>query len=30
MNSSRTAAILAEAYERYLGWDVYHHEAPQE
>jgi L-fucose isomerase-like protein len=30
MNSSHTAGILAEAFERYLGWEVYHHEAPQE
>ena len=26
MNASRTAATLAEAFETYLGWDVYHHE----
>jgi L-fucose isomerase-like protein len=25
MNASRTAAVLAEAFETYLGWDVYHH-----
>lgn len=30
MNASRTAGILSEAFERYLGWEVYHHEAPQE
>ncbi|MBL9192488.1 MAG: L-fucose/L-arabinose isomerase family protein [Opitutaceae bacterium] len=30
MNASRSAGVLAEAFERYLGWDVYHHEAPQE
>jgi L-fucose isomerase-like protein len=30
MNSSHTAGILAEAYGRYLGWEVYHHEAPIE
>jgi L-fucose isomerase-like protein len=30
MNSSHTAGILAEAFERYLGWEVYHHEAAQE
>lgn len=30
MNSSHTAGILAEAFERYLGWEVYHHEAPRE
>ena len=29
MNSSRTAAVLTEACERYLGWDVYRHEAPE-
>jgi L-fucose isomerase-like protein len=30
MNSSHTSGILAEAFERYLGWEVYHHEAPQD
>jgi len=30
MNASRTAGVLAEAFGRYLGWEVYHHEAPQE
>jgi L-fucose isomerase-like protein len=30
MNASSTAGILAEAFERYLGWEVYHHEGPQE
>lgn len=30
MNASRTAGILAEAFGRYLGWEVYHHEAPQD
>lgn len=30
MNASRTARILAEAFGRYLGWEVYHHEAPQD
>ena len=30
MNSSHTAGVLAEAFERYLGWEVYHHEGPQE
>ena len=30
MNASHTAAILAEAFERYLGWEVYHHAAPQD
>ena len=26
MSASRTAAILAEAFENYFGWDVYRHE----
>jgi L-fucose isomerase-like protein len=26
MNASHTAAILEEAFVRYLGWEVYHHE----
>jgi L-fucose isomerase-like protein len=30
MNASHTAAILHEAFERYLGWEVYHHEAPSD
>ena len=30
MNASHTAGILAEAFERYLGWEVYHHAAPQD
>jgi L-fucose isomerase-like protein len=30
MNASRTAGILAEAFGRYLGWEVYHHGAPQD
>ena len=30
MNASHTAAVLAEAFGRYLGWEVYHHEAPPE
>ncbi|MFO1449332.1 MAG: L-fucose/L-arabinose isomerase family protein [Opitutaceae bacterium] len=30
MNASHSAGVLAEAFGRYLGWDVYHHEAPQE
>lgn len=25
MNASKTASILKEAYENYLGWEVYHH-----
>lgn len=28
MNASHTADILREAFGRYLGWEVYHHEAP--
>lgn len=30
MNASRTASVLSEAFGRYLGWEVYHHEAPAE
>lgn len=30
MNASHTAGILAEAFERYLGWEVYRHEFPTE
>jgi L-fucose isomerase-like protein len=30
MNASRTAAVLAEAFGRYLGWEVYHHEPSPE
>ena len=26
MNGSRTAAVLVEAFENYLGWEVYRHE----
>lgn len=26
MNASHTAAILEEAFSKYLGWEVYHHE----
>ena len=29
MNASRTAAVLEEAFNQYLGWPVYHHEAPE-
>ena len=25
MNASKTAGILKEAYENYMGWEVYHH-----
>ena len=28
MSASHTAAVLAEAFGKYLGWDVYHHEGP--
>ena len=28
MNASHTAGILREAFERYLGWAVYYHDAP--
>ena len=27
MNGSHTAGVLVEAFEQYLGWDVYHHNA---
>jgi L-fucose isomerase-like protein len=27
MNPSHCAGVLAEAFETYLGWDVYHHES---
>jgi L-fucose isomerase-like protein len=30
MNKSQTAAVLAEAFENYLGWEVYYHERPSE
>ena len=30
MNASRTAGVLAEAFERYLGWEVYHHERTED
>ena len=30
MNASKTAGILKEAYENYMGWEVYHHEAESE
>jgi L-fucose isomerase-like protein len=26
MNGSNTAAVLAEAFETYFGWEVYHHQ----
>jgi L-fucose isomerase-like protein len=30
MNASKTAAVLKEAYENYMGWEVYHHAATHE
>ncbi|WP_020533303.1 L-fucose/L-arabinose isomerase family protein [Flexithrix dorotheae] len=30
MNASHTAGILQEALEKYLNWDVYYHNAPEE
>jgi L-fucose isomerase-like protein len=30
MNKSHTAAVLAEAFETYLDWDVYYHGRPAE
>lgn len=27
MNASKTAGILKEAFENYMGWDVYHHQS---
>jgi L-fucose isomerase-like protein len=30
MNASRTAAILDEAFTRYLGWETYYHNRPAE
>jgi L-fucose isomerase-like protein len=29
MNASRTAGVIAEACETYLGWDLYYHNRPQ-
>jgi hypothetical protein len=26
MSASRVASILAEAFETYFGWEVYHHQ----
>ena len=26
LNPSRVGSILEEAFDRYLGWDVYHHQ----
>lgn len=30
MNASHSAAVLDEAFAKYLGWEVYHHEAKEE
>ena len=30
MNASHSAAVLAEAFTKYLGWETYHHEPPQD
>lgn len=30
MNASHSAAVLNEAFSRYLGWEVYYHNAPQD
>ncbi len=30
MSATPSAAVLVEALETYLGWDVYHHAAPEE
>ena len=30
MNASRTAAVLHEAFTRYLGWETYFHNQPEE
>jgi L-fucose isomerase-like protein len=30
MNASRTAGILREAFETYLGWDTYFHGEPED
>jgi len=30
MNASRSAAVLAEAFETYLGWEVYYHQRPED
>lgn len=30
MSANPSAAILAEAFETYLGWDVYYHNAPED
>ncbi len=30
MNASHTADVLAEAFGKYLGWEVYYHEPRKE
>jgi L-fucose isomerase-like protein len=30
MNKSHTAGVLAEAFETYLGWEVYYHQRPED
>jgi hypothetical protein len=30
MNASHSAAVLAEAFETYLGWEVYYHQRPED
>jgi len=30
MNASHTAGVLAEAFETYLGWEVYYHQRPED
>jgi L-fucose isomerase and related proteins len=30
MNASHSASVLNEAFSRYLGWEVYYHQAPQD
>jgi L-fucose isomerase-like protein len=30
MTKSHTAAVLAEAFETYLGWEVYYHQRPED
>ena len=30
MSGSHCAGVLVEAFENYLGWDVYYHAAPEE
>jgi L-fucose isomerase-like protein len=29
MNASHSASVLAEAFETYLGWEVYYHQRPE-